>query len=414
MPVVPCPLPPGTLAGESPSETMVGRERQMRAVLLDIEGTVGSIRFVKDVLFPFARTRLGDFVRAHHARPDVATLLAAVSAETGATGLDAQIAHLERWSDEDRKATALKALQGMIWEGGYRSGTLVAHLYDDAVAALDVPADGLLDERRDHAAGERREHRRALGARDVQAAVPEAVRAPRADREEAVDLAVRPLGQEEQRQPPVGDLGGERHVLLAEGGDVDRDGGADGPADDLEGLAEPGPLLLGQGQVVVRPVVGERRLTGPHLAADVDDLAGAPDGLVVGDAVEALDHLGARRAEAEHGRARGAAAAAAARAQHLAQPLVAIAARQQQEEAENAGRRRRDVRVVLVHSEAEIRVVQPWLEADGALERFLDPFAVAGRGRVGLARAHLLTAELTSVCGLSPACTWDSGWVAWM
>lgn len=106
------------------------------AIVIDIEGTVGSIRFVKEVLFPFARARLRSFVRAHHGRDDVAEQLRAVEAETGLAGLDRQIEQLERWSDEDRKATPLKALQGMIWQGGYASGELQAHLYDDAVKAL--------------------------------------------------------------------------------------------------------------------------------------------------------------------------------------------------------------------------------------------------------------------------------------
>lgn len=106
------------------------------AVVVDIEGTVGSIRFVRDVLFPFARARLGEFVRAHRMRPDVARELAAVAAETGERDLEGRIAALERWSDADRKATPLKALQGMIWAGGYVSGELIAHLYDDAAAAL--------------------------------------------------------------------------------------------------------------------------------------------------------------------------------------------------------------------------------------------------------------------------------------
>src|SRR3712207_9164856 len=40
-------------------------------------------------------------------------------------------------------------------------------------------------------------------------------------------------------------------------------------------------------------------LAPPHLAADLDDLPGAGDRLVVGHAVEALDDLWPRRAEAE-------------------------------------------------------------------------------------------------------------------
>jgi enolase-phosphatase E1 len=106
------------------------------ALLIDIEGTVGSIRFVREVLFPYARERLCAFVNEHYERPDVAQALAAVKQETGAATLAEQIEVLERWSDADRKATPLKALQGMVWEAGYRNGALVAHLYSDAVMAL--------------------------------------------------------------------------------------------------------------------------------------------------------------------------------------------------------------------------------------------------------------------------------------
>ena len=115
--------------------------RAPAAVVVDIEGTVGSIRFVKDVLFPFARSRLRPFVLANQTQPDVARQLEAIKAETGIADVEGQIEQLERWSDADRKATPLKALQGMVWAGGYASGELVAHLYDDAVAALKRWAD---------------------------------------------------------------------------------------------------------------------------------------------------------------------------------------------------------------------------------------------------------------------------------
>jgi len=107
------------------------------AVLIDIEGTVGSIRFVKDVLFPYARRRLRAFVLENAGRSAVAEQLAAVAADAGAKADLGVLADLlERWSDEDRKATPLKAVQGMIWASGYGSGELTAHLYEDAVRAL--------------------------------------------------------------------------------------------------------------------------------------------------------------------------------------------------------------------------------------------------------------------------------------
>ena len=107
------------------------------------------------------------------------------------------------------------------------------------------------------------------------------------------------LGEEEDRQPAVGHLGGHGDVLLAQGGHPDRDAGSHGVVDQLEGLAQPRPFAGRQRDLVGRALVDERRLAGPDLAADVDDLARAGEGAVVGHAVEALDHLGARGSEAE-------------------------------------------------------------------------------------------------------------------
>lgn len=106
------------------------------AILTDIEGTTSSISFVKDVLFPYARRALPAFVATHGGQPQVRALLDAVAAETGAADDQAIVAALQDWIDQDRKHTALKALQGLIWEAGYREGEFTAHMYPDAVQAL--------------------------------------------------------------------------------------------------------------------------------------------------------------------------------------------------------------------------------------------------------------------------------------
>ncbi|WP_458525572.1 acireductone synthase [Onishia taeanensis] len=110
----------------------------MRAIVTDIEGTTGSIAFVHEVLFPYARRHLGAFLRRHHQEARVVRQLEAVREEAGepAAGLERLIALLEGWIDEDRKATPLKALQGMIWEAGYRVGDFTGHVYPDAAEAL--------------------------------------------------------------------------------------------------------------------------------------------------------------------------------------------------------------------------------------------------------------------------------------
>src|SRR5688500_477855 len=106
-------------------------------ILTDIEGTTSSISFVKDVLFPYARNALPHFVREHHDDPDVRRWLDAVATESGGICADEVIVEtLQGWIDQDRKHTALKALQGMIWQDGYLSADFVAPVYPDAARML--------------------------------------------------------------------------------------------------------------------------------------------------------------------------------------------------------------------------------------------------------------------------------------
>ena len=110
----------------------------IKAILTDIEGTTSAVSFVFDVLFPYAKQHLPAFVRQHAGEPDVAAQLQAVrndSAEPDAS-VDRVIEILLQWIAEDRKATPLKALQGMVWQQGYQAGQLKGHVYPDAVEAL--------------------------------------------------------------------------------------------------------------------------------------------------------------------------------------------------------------------------------------------------------------------------------------
>ena len=102
-------------------------------ILTDIEGTTTPIAFVKDALFPFARERIGAFVAARGTEPEVAAELDEV--RRLAPGED-PIETLRRWIDEDRKATPLKTLQGMIWNEGYAAGKLRGEIYPDVAPAL--------------------------------------------------------------------------------------------------------------------------------------------------------------------------------------------------------------------------------------------------------------------------------------
>lgn len=110
----------------------------IRAIVTDIEGTTSDIRFVHQVLFPYARERLAAFVRSHCQDAEVAAPLAALRAEIAEPGADNErlIATLYHFMDEDRKSTALKALQGIIWRTGYQNGDFQGHLYPEVAERL--------------------------------------------------------------------------------------------------------------------------------------------------------------------------------------------------------------------------------------------------------------------------------------
>ncbi len=110
---------------------------QKTTILTDIEGTTSSISFVRDVLFPYARAALPGFVRAHGRDPEVRHWLDQVAVEHGAVCSDETLVEvLQGWMDADRKHTALKALQGMVWQAGYRDGEFTAPIYPDVAPAL--------------------------------------------------------------------------------------------------------------------------------------------------------------------------------------------------------------------------------------------------------------------------------------
>ena len=128
------------------------RDRGIRAVVLDIEGTTTPIAFVHEVLFPYARTHLAGFLR----EPGHAGLLQELSAlfaaehsaepeevkpppwqqDTPEDVLNSVIVYAGWLMDRDRKSPALKKLQGHIWDLGYRAGQLRGAVFPDVPAAL--------------------------------------------------------------------------------------------------------------------------------------------------------------------------------------------------------------------------------------------------------------------------------------
>lgn len=112
--------------------------RDIAAIVTDIEGTTTDIAFVHDVLFPYAARALPAFIDAQTQAPSVAEQLEAVRVEAGEPNASSDRVRdiLLAWMAEDRKATPLKALQGMVWRRGYEQGDFTGHIYPDAAARL--------------------------------------------------------------------------------------------------------------------------------------------------------------------------------------------------------------------------------------------------------------------------------------
>lgn len=108
------------------------------AVVLDIEGTTSATGFVVDVLYPYSRDRFAELLSQRADEPEVARAIAQIRELTGEPDADAAALEktLNAWLDEDRKATPLKTLQGIVWSEGFARGDLVSHFYADVVPRL--------------------------------------------------------------------------------------------------------------------------------------------------------------------------------------------------------------------------------------------------------------------------------------
>jgi enolase-phosphatase E1 len=114
----------------------------IRCVLMDIEGTIISVAFVREVLFPYATHRLAAFLREQQDAPALRqwaeACLDTVAQELGQRPSYEELPGiLGRWIEEDRKHPGLKAIQGMIWHEGYRAGAFTPGLYEDVAPALN-------------------------------------------------------------------------------------------------------------------------------------------------------------------------------------------------------------------------------------------------------------------------------------
>ncbi|KAK2605079.1 hypothetical protein N8I77_007953 [Diaporthe amygdali] len=107
----------------------------VKVVLLDIEGTVCPISFVKAVLFPYALEAIPETLKSKWDDPEFVPYRDAFPTEHKASP-EAFQAHVQELMARDVKVSYLKALQGYLWESGYKTGQLKAPLFDDVPPKL--------------------------------------------------------------------------------------------------------------------------------------------------------------------------------------------------------------------------------------------------------------------------------------
>ena len=115
--------------------------KDVKFVLMDIEGTTTSVSFVYDVLFPYFKknihllAKLKNVKQVKQAFNEVREIIKQEEGRELKTEEEI-IQVLLDWSNQDRKITPLKTVQGILWETAYKSGEIVGHVYPDVPTKL--------------------------------------------------------------------------------------------------------------------------------------------------------------------------------------------------------------------------------------------------------------------------------------
>lgn len=128
--------------------------KPITTLVLDIEGTTTPIDFVYNVLFPYARENVKPYLTAHLTSSDLQSDIRALIEENGKDlkcGFDPPllkgpadrvligdaVAYIHRLMDRDSKTTALKSIQGKLWDEGYARGELHSQVFEDVPRAFE-------------------------------------------------------------------------------------------------------------------------------------------------------------------------------------------------------------------------------------------------------------------------------------
>ena len=107
----------------------------IKHILLDIEGTICPISFIKDTLFPYALKALPNIVSTKWDDPEFGKYKSGFPNECQETQ-EKFIEHVRDLSERNIKIAYFKDLQGYLWEEGYESGAYSSPFFDDVVPAL--------------------------------------------------------------------------------------------------------------------------------------------------------------------------------------------------------------------------------------------------------------------------------------
>jgi enolase-phosphatase E1 len=110
----------------------------VRAILTDLEGTAMPMSFMTGTLVPYAGKRLGSYIAQHASDPDVEDAMDEAGRLFGGFTLkqaEAEALFL-RWMKQDRKATPLKIIQGLIWQEGVEAGQIKGEIFPDVADSL--------------------------------------------------------------------------------------------------------------------------------------------------------------------------------------------------------------------------------------------------------------------------------------
>lgn len=118
--------------------------RGVKIVLLDIEGTVCPISFVKETLFPYAVNALPEVLSQKWDDPDFQSYRDAFP-ENARASPAALETHVKDLTARDVKFAPLKNLQGYLWQAGYENKAYSTPLFPDVTPQLQQWKDASLE-----------------------------------------------------------------------------------------------------------------------------------------------------------------------------------------------------------------------------------------------------------------------------